>query len=173
MSSKDQTASPAKMRVGLADLAVSQDPTVLLCTSPLGACLGIAIYDPTVKAGGLLHCLLPDSTLDPRRAAAQPGLFLDTGMKALLERAGKLKATRENMRVFVAGAAQIMDEMTLLNIGRFNSDFLAQLLSRLGLNVCGESLGGRTSCSMELAVGTGKVQLRFCGQAAPKTLCKP
>ncbi len=159
--------------VGLAGLAVSQDPTVSLCTFPLGACLGVAIYDPMVKVGGLLHSLLPDSSIGPRRAASYPGMFLDTGMATLLARAQELKATKENLRVFVAGGAQIMDETPFLNIGKFNSDNLGKLLSRLGLEIYAQQLGGRTSCSMELTLATGEVQLRFCGQAAFKTLCKP
>jgi chemotaxis receptor (MCP) glutamine deamidase CheD len=90
-----------------------------------------------------------------------------------MERAGQLKATRENLRVFVAGAAEIMDETTQINIGKFNSDYLAQLLLRLGLTVYAQALGGRTSCSMELNLASGAVQVRFCGQSTPKTLCRP
>jgi chemotaxis protein CheD len=159
--------------VGLAGFEVSQDPDVMLCTLPLGACLGIAIYDPKVKVGGVLHCLLPASSLDPKRAASHPGMFVDTGLEALLARAQQLNATRKNLRVFVAGAAQILDEHPFFSIGKSNFDILAGLLAQQGVGVYAQRVGGRTNCSMELTLATGEVRLKYSGQAEPQTLCKP
>lgn len=48
------------MIVGIADLAVSNNPSVTLATYSLGSCLGVTIYDPVIRAGGLLHIMLPD-----------------------------------------------------------------------------------------------------------------
>src|ERR1700728_1647232 len=118
MLTEDRIDAAANLMVGLADLAVSHDPNVVLSTYPLGACLGIAIYDPVAKVGGLLHSLLPASSIDPKRAADRPGMFLDTGLAALVWRARELGAKTENLQVFVAGGAQIMDETTPFNIGK-------------------------------------------------------
>ena len=41
--------------VGVADMKVSRDPRVILVTHSLGSCIGVAVYDPVVKVGGLLH----------------------------------------------------------------------------------------------------------------------
>ncbi len=90
MFTNERSEAEQRFIVGMADLMVSQDPNLILCTFPLGACLGIAIYDPVVKVGGLLHSMLPDSSIDPKRAAARPGLFLDTGLALLLEYAFNL-----------------------------------------------------------------------------------
>jgi len=173
MPPEDQSANSVKYMVDPAGLAVSRDVNVSLCTSPLGACLGIAIYDPAARVGGLLHSLLPASKLDPKRAASRPGMFLDTGLAALLAEAEKLNAKRENIRIFVAGGAQMMDETGVFNIGKLNTEILGELLPRLGVKVYARQAGGRTSCSMELTLATGEVRLRFSGQAAAKTLCKP
>jgi chemotaxis protein CheD len=168
-----EIGTPAQLMVGLAGLEVSQDPNVSLCTLPLGSCLGVAIYDPVVKVGGVLHSLLPASSLDPERAASCPAMFLDTGLEVLFARAQQLNATRENMRVVVAGAAQIMDESPLCNIGPANCDSLGELLARGGVGIYAQALGGRTNCSLELALATGEVRLKYSGQAEAKTLCKP
>src|ERR1700728_4863528 len=120
MLTEDRIDAAANLMVGLADLAVSHDPNVVLSTYPLGACLGVAIYDPVTKVGGLLHSLLPASAIDPKRAADRPGMFLDSGLKAMLERAFTLGARKENLRVMVVGGAQIMDESSCFNIGRRN-----------------------------------------------------
>jgi hypothetical protein len=51
--------------VGVADMKVSNRPEEVLVTHALGSCIGVAIYDPEAKVGGLLHFMLPDSSLDP------------------------------------------------------------------------------------------------------------
>ena len=57
--------------VGISDLAVGRGPDLLI-TYALGSCLGIAIHDPVARVGGLLHVMLPDSTIDRNKAQATP-----------------------------------------------------------------------------------------------------
>lgn len=157
--------------VGLAEVVVTQDPDVTLCTQPLGACLGIAVYDPVAKVGGVLHSLLPDSKLDPARAASRPGMFLDTGLAELLGRAEAMGATKENLRVFTAGGAQIIDETASFNVGKRNYEVLHQLLEQQGLTLHAQDVGGLTNRTMQLNLETGEVRLKFSGQIKLKLLC--
>ena len=173
MVTEERTEAAANMMVGLAELAVSCDPSIVLSTYPLGACLGIAIYDPVTKVGGLLHSLLPASSIDPKRAAARPGMFLDTGLAALLKRARELGAKPENLLIFVAGGAQIMDETTPFNIGKRNYEVLTELLAERKLQIHAEDVGGRTNRTMRLNLASGEVRLKFSGQAKLIILCKP
>lgn len=173
MLAQEHIEGKKRFVVGMADLMVSHDPTLVLCTFPLGACLGVAIYDPTTKIAGILHSMLPDSTIDPKRAAARPGMFLDTGLERLLECAGSLKAKKENLRIFVAGASEIMDETTCFNIGKRNYEVLTGLLAKQGLKIDAEDVGGLTNRSMQMDVATGEVRLKFSGEAKMRTLCKP
>jgi len=172
MSTEAPAAHAARVLVGPASMAVSANPDALLCTSPLGSCLGIAVYDPSIKVGGLLHTMLPASKVNPKRAAQRPGMFLDTGLSALLERVQNLHASAENLQFFVAGGAQVMDETSGFDIARSNCDSLAHLLEQLGFKIYAQCVGGRTNCSMELTLGTGEVRLRYCGQPTAKSLCK-
>jgi chemotaxis protein CheD len=172
MLTNERFETPKHLIVGMADLMVTQDQNLVLCTFPLGACLGIAIYDPVVKVGGLLHSMLPDSSIDPKRAAARPGMFLDTGVALLLEYAGKLKAKKENLLIFVAGASEIMDETALFNIGKRNYAVLAGLLAQHGVRIHAEDVGGLTNRTMQLNLATGDVRLKFSGQPKLKILCK-
>jgi chemotaxis protein CheD len=159
--------------VALADLAVSKDPMATLCSFPLGACIGVAIYDAEAKAGGILHSLLPDSSIDPVRAATRPGMFLDTGLAALVTQLTALGAKPKNLRVFAAGGALIMDDSGYFNIGKRNSDALAQVLAKMELKLEADDLGGRTNRSLRLNLADGEVRLKFSGQAKLRTLCKP
>ena len=49
------------VKVGMADLKTGRN-TDMITTLGLGSCIGIALYDPTTKIGGLAHIMLPDST---------------------------------------------------------------------------------------------------------------
>ena len=49
------------VKVGMADLNLCKSPD-MITTIGLGSCIGIALYDPVKKIGGLAHIMLPDST---------------------------------------------------------------------------------------------------------------
>ena len=49
------------IRVGMADYKVGSAPSTIISYG-LGSCIGISLYDPQNKVGGLLHIMLPDST---------------------------------------------------------------------------------------------------------------
>ena len=54
-----------RLVVGVADLAVSKDSSKSIVTYALGSCIGVTVYDPVAKVGGLLHFMLPESTVSP------------------------------------------------------------------------------------------------------------
>lgn len=170
MTFSNRTDSMKEQMVGMADLRVSHDPDLVLCSYPLGACLGIAIYDPTVKVGGLMHCMLPDSSIDPSRAGTRPGMFLDTGLELLLKNALDLKATGEGLLVYVAGGSEVLDDTSCFNIGRRNFDVLKGLLAQRGMKVHASDVGGLTNRTIRLNLATGEVRLKFSGQAKMKQL---
>jgi chemotaxis protein CheD len=158
--------------VGLADLAVTRGQDMVLCSGPLGACLGIAIYDPKAGVSGLLHSMLPDSSIGQARAEARPGMFLDTGINALLKRAYGLGAHRENLLVYVAGGGRIMDESSFFNLGSRNYEVLTALLAKNGLSIHAEDVGGSANRSMQLDTVTGEVRVSSSGVTGEKNLCK-
>ncbi|MBI3416698.1 MAG: chemotaxis protein CheD [Verrucomicrobia bacterium] len=159
-----------KSVVGIADLAVSTNPNVELATYSLGSCLGVSLYDPVSKVGGLLHIMLPDSSIDPVKAALQPAMFADTGLPAMLHAAHKLKADKKRVQICVAGGAQILDTSGIFNIGRKNYESLACVLQQHGLSVQAEHVGGLVSRSMYLNIATGEVRLKISGQPNERIL---
>ncbi len=158
--------------VGIADMAASNNQNVVLTTYSLGSCLGIAIYDPVVKAGGLLHIMLPDSTIDSAKAAKQPAMFVDTGVPALFRAAYQLKAEKHRVIISVAGGAQIMDSGGFFNIGSRNYESLTGLLGQHGLRIHAEQVGGMVNRTMYLNLATGEVRLKISGEAKDTILCK-
>ncbi len=150
--------------VDIADFAVTNNQNATLATYSLGSCLGISIYDPVVRAGGLLHVMLPDSTIDPTKAAAQPAMFMDTGLPALFRSAYEFQAQKYRLIICVAGGAQIMDSSGFFNIGKRNYEALSKVFQAHGLRIHAEQVGGLVSRSMYLKLATGEVRLRVSGQ---------
>ena len=115
--------------VGVADMVVSNDASAEIVTYSLGSCLGIAIYDPVKKIGGLLHIMLPDSKIDATKAVTMPFMFVDTGVPRLFHAAYNLGADRSRLFLKVAGGAQLLDQEGIFNIGIRNTLILAIGLS--------------------------------------------
>jgi len=175
MASPSLSAFPGferKLVVGVGGLAVSNNQNVVLTTYSLGSCLGITIYDPVSRAGGLLHAMLPDSSINLVRASDQPGTFVDTGVSALFRAAYQLKADKHRMQICVAGGAQFMDKSGFFNIGIRNYECFSELLKQHRLVTRAEQVGGLVSRSIHLILGTGEVRIKTSGQTEEAVLFK-
>ena len=90
------------IKVGMADLNICKSPNAIT-TLGLGSCIGIAIYDPVTKIGGLAHIMLPDST--KIRNNSNIAKFADTGIVELVNRMVRAGAGRTRMVAKIAGGA--------------------------------------------------------------------
>jgi chemotaxis protein CheD len=153
--------------VDIADLAVSADPQVTLVTYSLGSCIGVAIWDPQVHVGGLLHYMLPASELSPERARTNPGMFCDTGMPRLFRAAYELGAVKSRLVVKIAGGAQLLDDNGMFNIGKRNYLALRKIFWKNGIMIGAEDVGRSISRTVKLDVGTGVVTVRSRNQEVP------
>lgn len=151
--------------VGLADVVVSNSAGAVLATYSLGSCLGVAAYDPEARVGGLLHAMLPDSHIDPIKAAQKPGMFVDTGVPLLISAMQQMRADIHRMQTTVLGGAQIMDNSGFFNIGKRNYDALLHAFRVLGLRVHREDVGGFASRTMYLHIDNGTLRVKKSGQS--------
>lgn len=149
--------------VGVADMVASNDPGAELVTYSLGSCLGIVIYEPEKKVGGVLHVMLPDSKIDPAKALHAPFMFVDTGVPHLFHTIYNLGANRGKLIIKAAGGAQFLDPDGIFNIGQRNQNSLIQLLERNGLRLQAQDLGGVSSRTVRLDMLTGKVSIHCPG----------
>jgi chemotaxis protein CheD len=149
--------------VGISDCKVSSDPDCVLLTYALGSCIAVAIHDPVAEVGGLLHYMLPESTLDQSKAADNPYMFADTGIQTLLQDICDRGAIRRRLVVRIAGGAQIVDGHQLFQIGRRNYLAARKLLWKAGLLVAAEAVGGEVSRTVRLEVKTGRTWVREGG----------
>ncbi len=153
--------------VGVADMKHSSSAEDVIITHALGSCLGITVWDPVKKVGGMLHAMLPCSRIDPDKAAERPYMFVDTGVPLLFKEAYRLGAEKSRLIVRVAGGAAVhgkSDDEDLFKIGKRNVAMLRKLLWKNGILVDAEDVGGHCSRTMSLEVGTGRVILRVDGR---------
>ncbi|MBW2109020.1 MAG: chemotaxis protein CheD [Deltaproteobacteria bacterium] len=149
--------------VGIADMKVSRDPEAVLVTHSLGSCIGLAVYDPVARVGGLLHYMLPDSDLDHAKAKENPLMFADTGIPLLFKACYKLGAEKNRMVSKVAGGSQIMDPSGKFNIGKRNYAALRKMFWRNNVMVKAEDVGGTSNRTMWLHIATGELTLKVSG----------
>ena len=149
--------------VGVADMKVSDDPGSVLITYSLGSCIGVAIYDPAAKVGGLLHYMLPESSLDGIKAKKNPYMFGDTGIPLLFKESYKLGAKKNRLKVLVAGGAQILDQKGLFNIGKRNHTLLRKMFWKNNVMTDFEDVGGNVNRTLKLEIESGQAWLKAGG----------
>ncbi len=150
--------------VGIAEMKVSKNPQDILVTYSLGSSLGVALYDPHARIGGLIHCMLPLAKTDAERAEQNPCMFADLGIPRLLHTLTGLGADRRRLSVRVAGAACVLDDSGLFRIGPRNYVVLRKVLWWNSLYLAAEHVGGTQARTLSLHIGTGRVMLRMGGK---------
>ncbi len=155
--------------VGIADMKVSDDPEATLVTHSLGSCIGVAVYDPHAKVGGLLHYMLPEST-SPDKAKNNPFMFADTGIPLLFKSCYELGAKKGRMVVKIAGGSQIMRATEVFSIGQRNHGALRKIFFHNNVLIDAEDIGGSVARTMRLSIATGQVSVKVPGQKNFKLL---
>ena len=146
--------------VGISDFKVSNNISDVLVTYALGSCVGVTIYDPVVKVGGLLHFMLPESSLDMRKAGENPAMFADTGIPVLFKTCYELGAKKKRMIVKVAGGASILDDANFFRIGQKNVTAMKKLFWKNNVFIEGEDTGSNCNRTFSIHISTGKVFVR-------------
>jgi chemotaxis protein CheD len=149
--------------VGVGDMKVSDNPEVVLVTYSLGSCIGVCIYDPLAKVGGLLHYMLPESSIDQAKARNAPFMFGDTGIPLLFKESYKLGAKKNRLNVVIVGGAEILDQKGFFNIGKRNYTLLRKLFWKNNVMINFEDVGGNVNRTVKLEIGTGVTWLKTSG----------
>lgn len=149
--------------VGVGDMKVSNNLEDILVTYSLSSCIGLAIYDSIAKVGGILHYMLPESSLDGRKAEKNPYMFGDTGIPLLFKEAYKLGAQKGRLKIMVVGGAQILDQKGLFNIGKRNYTILRKMFWKNNVMTDFEDVGGNINRTLKLEIKTGQAWLKISG----------
>ncbi|MBX3373823.1 MAG: chemotaxis protein CheD [Phycisphaeraceae bacterium] len=150
----------ARIVVGVADARTSCDPAAELITFALGSCIGVTLFDPVARVGGMLHFMLPMSSLNPEKAAANPAMFGDTGIPALFHAVYALGARKERLVVCAAGGAELLSDDGQFRIGHRNRTLVRRIFWKNGVLLAAEETGGTISRTLVLSMAGGRVTIR-------------
>lgn len=145
--------------VKIADLRVAREPAII-STHGLGSCLAIVLYDPTAKAGGLAHIMLPTPELG--RDQSQFAKFPRTAVPVMLEQMQALGCLRSRITAKIAGGANMFASLLRsskqgTNIGARNVQEAKAVLESLRIPIVKEDTGGDYGRSVELILSNGTV----------------
>ena len=152
------------IKVGMADLNLCRDPDIIT-TLGLGSCIGIALYDPSTKIGGLAHIMLPDST--KMRNNSNIAKFADTGIEELLNRMIKAGAVKSRLVAKFAGGAKMFEVSGLSdigNVGQRNAEASRAKLKQLGIRLIAEDTGLNYGRTVELHCDNGDYYIKSVGK---------
>lgn len=145
-----------KRIVVVADMKVGQKGDVLL-THALGSCLGVTVFDPKQRVGGLLHAMLPLSKINRQKAEANPFMFVDTGVPELFRHLYDLGGKKKDFVVKAVGCASPLGGNEMFKIGERNYTVLKKLLSKNSICITSEDIGGTFSRTVYFDVSSGEV----------------
>ena len=149
--------------MGVADMKTSNRAGDSIVTYSLGSCIGLVIYDPFAKAGGILHYMLPDSSIDNEKARLKPLMFADTGIPRLFKETYSLGAKKSRIKVFIAGGAEILDQCGFFNIGKRNYVALKKMMFRNNVLIGRQIVGGNVNRTVRLEIATGDIYVKTSG----------
>lgn len=146
--------------VGVGDLKITQAPNVL--KTLLGSCIGIVLYDPARKIGGLLHVMLPKKNSDDLKITKYANTGLPYFIHQIVNHAG---ASRRGLYAKIFGGAKMFETNGLLNIGELNEREVRQILEEESIRIVASRTGGTKGYNIALDTETGDVTCRIFGES--------
>ena len=153
------------IKVGIAQMDVVKAPNTIR-TSGLGSCVGVILYDESKQIAGLIHVMLPDSSLGCSDAV-NVAKFADTGIKALIELL-KLEGVHAfRLKAKIAGGAQMFQftsDKESMRIGPRNVEAVKVELRKNSIPLVAEDTGGNSGRTIEFDPITSKLNIRTVNQ---------
>lgn len=151
------------IKVGIGDMKFTRGGGVVI-TYALGSCIGITMYDPVLKLGGLLHIMLPVRS-DPKDPKVYK--YADSGIHEMVRKLTAFGMVKSRTIVKIAGGAKMFDikgNADFGNIGDRNAAMVKKVLLEEKMRISAEDTGGAYARTMVLNVATGDVMIRTVGR---------
>lgn len=158
--STPMTLSSQRIIVPVGGMETSANKNVIMSTYALGTCVAVILYDAGFFRGGLIHFMLPDSTLSSEKAEENPGMFADTGLLELMESMKSLGTSPSSLKVMITGGATTMSKGDSFNIGDKNISAAQKILKDLDFSVKIEDTGGVCNRTIHFSLASGEVVVK-------------
>lgn len=155
----DGVQAVSRVVIGIGELAIASDPHGRITTHAVGSCIAVCIFDGAAGVAGMLHFLLPEAAINPRRARTNPAVFADTGIPLLFQQAYARGLNKQRAIVKLVGGAEMAQAQGAFNTGRRNLLAARNLLWRNGVFVAVEDVGGTEARTVHMSVADGRLQV--------------
>lgn len=153
------------IKVGIAQMDVVKMPDTIR-TSGLGSCVGVVLYDETKNIAGLVHIMLPDSSL-ARTETINEAKFANTGIKALIEKLKGAGVQPFRLKAKIAGGAQMFkftSDKDSMRIGPRNVEAVKKELIKNSIPLVAEDTGGGSGRTIEFNPASSQLSIRTVNQ---------
>ncbi len=140
----------AIIRVGIADMKMADKGSVIR-TAGLGSCVGVVLYCPTQQIAGMVHVMLPDSSL-ARGKTFNKAKYADTAIPELINQFKNKGIKSQLLKAKLAGGAQMFPFSSgsdLMRIGPRNVDAVKIQLMENHIQIIAEDVGGNSGRTIE------------------------
>ncbi len=149
--------------VGIGDMKLGRQEGTII-TYALGSCIGIALYDPMIKLGALVHIMLPERV----NSDANIFKYADTGVKETLRKLYAYGAVKHRLTAKIAGGAKMFDmkgkSSAMGNIGERNAQMVKHVLMQEGIRIVKEDTGANYARTMSIDLSSGMVLVKTFGR---------
>lgn len=151
------------MNVGIADIQSTDEANKVLRTI-LGSCVGICLYDPRSRLGGMAHIMLPDQREEEGNALK----YADSAIPLLVEQMRELGGEPKRFEAKIAGGASMFEvadskNSFMADIGKKNVQRVREVLQSLGIKVVAEDVGGTKGRTIDLYIADGRLRIKKFG----------
>lgn len=160
---------PEHVPVRISEFCVAKGPAVLKSYG-LGSCVGVTLYDPKIKVGGLAHVLLPSGKKVPS-SQQNPLKFADIAIEKMRDELVREGCDPKRLVAKIAGGANMFshryninpDQVVKPGIGKRNVQAVKKKLKELGIKLVSEDVGGETGRTLEFDTESGKMHVASPG----------
>ncbi len=153
-----------QITVGISEMVLSGAADDVLVTYSLGSCLGLTLYDPIARVGGMIHCMMPLAKMDPAKAEKTPAMFVDSGVTAFLQALFEMGAKKNNIVAKAAGCANVLQQTDHFKLGERNFTVLRKIFWRNGILIAAQDVGGAKPRTMYLNMADGRTVIKSRGE---------
>ena len=126
-------------------------------TTVLGSCVAVCLFDPTLRAGGINHYLLPywngEGLASPK--------YANIALPKLVEKMLDLGCRQQNLRAKLFGGGAIFQQIGgLFGVGERNIEFAEHYLADAGIPVVARDVGEGFTRKVIYRIHTGEALVR-------------
>ena len=132
----------------------------MLLVTVLGSCVAACIRDRDNGIGGMNHYMLPDGGTDENNPSSSSARYGSYAMEILINQILKLGARRSHLEAKVFGGGNVLQGLTVANVGERNAEFVLKFLQTEKIRIVAQDLVDVYPRKVYYFPNTGKVMVK-------------